>query len=295
MTQRERGSRALILAIARVALVCGRPIGRALLYPICAYFLLFSGAARRASDAYLARVLGRCASWSERFRHYHCFASTILDRVFLLTGRVDAFSWEVRGVEVLREKLSARRGCLLFGAHFGSFDILRVLAQSESPVRVRVLMHERNAEKVTGVLRALNAELPSQVILLGRPNTMLEVRDALAAGEIVGLLADRAVQGDRLSTCDFFGAPAGIPEGPFTLAALLNVPVVLFSAAYVGDAKYEMEFEEFADRIELPAGRRSEALHEHCQRFARWLEQRCRAAPYNWFNFYDFWAPAPER
>src|SRR5205823_1491948 len=109
------------------------------------------------------------------------------------------------------------------------------------------------------VLHALNAELPSQVIVLGRPNTMLEVRDALAAGEIVGLLADRAVQGDRLSPCDFLGATAGIPEGPFALAAILRAPVVLFSAVYAGRAKYLMKFEAFADRVDLPAERRSEA------------------------------------
>jgi predicted LPLAT superfamily acyltransferase len=295
LLQRERGSRVLIQAIARVALAWGRPVGRALLYPICAYFLLFSGATRRASAAYLARVLGRAATWRERFHHYHCFASTILDRVFLLTGRVDALTWDVKGLEILQEKLADRRGCLLFGAHFGSFDILRVLALAESPVRVRVLMHASNAEKLAGVLHALNAELPSQVIALGRPTTMLEVRDALAAGEIVGLLADRAVQGDRVVACDFLGTAAGIPAGPFELAALLQVPVVAFTGVYAGKAKYQVSFEAFADRIELPAGRRADALQEHCQRFAAWLEQRCRAAPYNWFNFYDFWATARKR
>jgi predicted LPLAT superfamily acyltransferase len=27
------------------------------------------------------------------------------------------------------------------------------------------------------------------------------------------------------------------------------------------------------------------------ERFAAVLEQHCRAAPYNWFNFFDFWKP----
>lgn len=277
VTQKERGSAFLMATITTIALRLGRPAAAALLYPICAYFLLFSVPARAASRDYLARVLGRPPRWRERFRHYHVFAATILDRVFLYAGRTAKLRLEVQGVEGLRSMLASGRGCLLFGAHFGSFEVLRALGLAESPVPVRVLMHDRHAEKLARVLHALNAELPAQIIPLGKPQTMLDVRDALARGEIVALLADRTLRGEREVECPFLGGTARFPRGPFELAALLGAPVVLFSATYQGPMRYDVRFERLAD-------------DRGCAGFAAWLDARCREAPFNWFNFYDFWA-----
>jgi predicted LPLAT superfamily acyltransferase len=288
--QRERGSYFLMRIIAELTLRVGRPVGRALLYPICTYFLLFSGAAREASRDYLRRVLGRAPTMRERFRHYHCFASQILDRVHLLTGDLGRFDCAIEGLDVLESARAEGRGVLLVGAHLGSFEMMRVLAQSRSPVSVRVLMYGENAEKLSRVLGRLNADIPRQIIALGRPETMIEVRDALGRGEVVGLLADRIVDGDRVRRCPFLGATAAFAEGPFVLAAALRVPVVLFSAVRAEHGRYRIRFEPFADRIELPRSARDSALQQTCERYAAWLEARCRESPYNWFNFYDFWA-----
>jgi len=289
LAQRERGSAWLIRAIASVTLALGRPVGRALLYPISAYFLLFSRDARQASRAYLERVLERRPRWRDSFDHYLCFARTILDRLYLLSGRLAYFDCAVEGVDVLTSCIRSGRGCLLFGAHFGSFDLLRVLGRRECPVRVHVLMHERNAQKMNAVLAALNPELPAEIIRLGQPHTMLQVAEALGGGEIVALLADRVVTGDKMVLCDFLGSDALLPEGPFALAAVLRAPVVLFSAVYEGGRRYRIRFESFAERIVLPRENRVSALRAYCQRYADWLARSCRSAPCNWFNFYDFW------
>jgi predicted LPLAT superfamily acyltransferase len=291
LAQQERGSRRLMRVIAKIALKVGRPAGRLLLYPICAYFILFSSRARRASRDYLRRVLGRAPLWRDIFRHYHCFASTILDRVFLLSGRFAHFDYEIEDLDALLAAISNGRGCLLVGAHFGSFEVLRVMGQTRAPVRVRILMHEQNAHKLNSVLGALNPAAIHDVITLGQPHTMLAVRDAIASGEIVGLLADRVVAGDRMVACDFLGASAPFPEGPFVLAALLRVPVILFSAACRGNGRYHIRFAPLASASTTP--RDEAALAEQCQHYARWLEANCRADPYNWFNFYDFWASSP--
>ena len=292
LAQRERGSRPLIWFIVKVTLLLGRATGRALLYPICAYFLVFSGRARRASREYLCRALARPPGWRDLFAHYHCFARTILDRVLLLSGQDDQVDCDVEGVEVLRGALAQGRGCLLYGAHFGSFDILRTLGSAESPVAVNVLMHEDNAEKLNGVLAALNREMPRQIIPLGRPETMLRVAEALSRNEIVGLLADRVVAGDKLLRCTFLDAAASFPEGPFILASVLKVPVVLFSAVYCGGRRYRVSFEPFGETQAVPSEGRREAMQAQVQRYADWLARRCRAAPYNWFNVYDFWSHA---
>jgi len=290
LAQRERGTPWMIRVIARLTLALGRPAGRAMLYPVCAYFVLFSQRARRASRDYLARALSRRPRWRDLFLHQLCFARTILDRIYLLSGRIAYFDCTVEGVEALKTRLESGRGCLLFGAHFGSFDFLRVLGLAECTVPVNVLMHQRDEEKLNAVLDPMNPRLPMQIIRLGQSQTMLQVAEALARGEIVALLADRVVAGDKMVPCEFLGDKAPLPEGPFVLAAMLRVPVVLFSAVYGGGRRYRIRFEPFAERIVLERESRAAALRDYCQRYARWLEENCRSAPYNWFNFYDFWA-----
>ncbi len=292
LAQQERGSRHLMRLLVGIALGIGRPAGRLLLYPISAYFVLFSTRARQASRDYLRRVLGRKPGWRDVFRHYHCFAATILDRVFLLSGRFRHFNYEVEGLDQLLAAMAPGRGCLLVGAHFGSFEVLRVMARAEAPVRLRVLMHPQNAERINSVLGGLNPEMLRDMITLGRPQTMLEVRDAIDSGEIVGMLADRVVAGDRLVACEFLDGTAHFPLGPFLLAELLRAPVVLFSAACRGNGVYRIRFTTAATAI--PPLHDQAALRGRCQYFAHWLEGNCRNDPYNWFNFYDFWAtPAP--
>ena len=292
LMQRERGSRPLIWFIVKVTLLLGRGAGRVLLYPICVYFVLFSGSARRASRDYLRRALGRAPGWQDLFAHYHCFARTILDRALLLSDRHDQIDFDVEGLEVLKGALAHGQGCLLYGAHFGSFDVLRVLGATRSPVAVNVLMHEGNAEKLNSVLAALNREMPLQIIPLGRAETMLRVAEALARNEIVGLLADRVVAGDKLLECKFLDGVAAFPEGPFVLASVLRSPVVLFSAVYCGGRRYRIRFEAFADPRAAASASGREAVPAQVQRYADWLARSCRAAPYNWFNFYDFWTHA---
>ncbi|MEP6998784.1 MAG: acyl-CoA synthetase, partial [Betaproteobacteria bacterium] len=89
------------------------------------------------------------------------------------------------------------------------------------------------------------------------------------------------------------GEPAALPSGPFRMAAMLRQPVIFMAGLYLGENRYRIHFEALHDFSAIPAEERDAALHAAVQRFAAGLEQHCRAAPYNWFNFYDFWqAPA---
>ncbi|EQD39818.1 lipid A biosynthesis acyltransferase, partial [mine drainage metagenome] len=107
--RRERGSLALLRLMARFSLRVGRRPGRLVLYVIAAYYFLFAPRARRASRRYLTRALGRRPRPSERFRHVLAFATTIHDRVYLLSDRFDPFDLEIRGEALVRELLDRGR------------------------------------------------------------------------------------------------------------------------------------------------------------------------------------------
>ncbi len=290
--RRERGSLFLMRLIAWIALGLGRPVARILLYPICAYFVVFDPRGSRASRAYLVRALGRPPGLGDVFRHYYCFASTLLDRVFLLSGRHSVFAFSVRDPD--RVDVSERRGraCLLLGAHLGSFEAIRVFGARQRGLKINILMYEENARKVNRVLGALGrGDAPLPVIPIGGVDALLRAQTCVERGEMVAMLGDRAAMSDKVVRVPFLGAPAQFPAGPVLLAAMLKLPVVLFFGIHEGGNRYALHFERFADEIVLGRATRQADLERWVARYAARLEHHCRLAPYNWFNFYDFWEP----
>lgn len=289
LEQRERGSLLAMKAGVRLLLGVGHAAGRLLLYPTCAYFLASSRLARASSREYLGRALGRPAKLLDVARHYLTFARTLHDRVYFLAGRTREYEIEQHGLEVIESTLSKGKGCVLLGAHLGSFEVLRVIGSLERRLPVNVLLYPDNAANADAVAAELCPQLRSRVIPLGRPDTLLRVRECLERGEIVGLLGDRALKSDKTVRCDFLGAAASFPQGPLLLAAILNAPVVLFFGLYLGGRRYAIHFEPFAEELDVRGRDRGAQLQPWIARYAARLEHYCRLAPYNWFNFYDFW------
>ncbi len=282
----ERGALPLIKLVVWIALRLGRRITRQFLYPICLYFLVFSPAANRNSRRYLGRVLGRRPRYVDVFRHYLSFASCLLDRVFLINEQSAQFDIHVHGEEIVREIERSGAGCVLFGAHLGSFEVARALGRRRN-LQITLLMYEENARKIRTALAAINPRLEIQVIGLGRLDSLIAVAERLQAGHFVGVLADRNVDGKDLVRYPFLGALASFPQGPFRVAMLLGRPIVLMVGLYRGGRSYDVFFEILADPI---GSREREAwLDAAMRRYVERLEHYCREEPFNWFNFYDFW------
>ena len=285
----ERSNTLAIRLIVWIALKLGRSAARAFLYPICLYFMLFAGEARAASKQYLRKALGREPNIGDGFRHIYTFASTILDRVFLLNGRFDKFDVRAHLDEAARAMITNRQGCILLGAHLGSFEITRAYADEIKGPPASVVMFEENARKLNSVLHAINPELSQQVIALGKVDSMLKVEQALQRGEFIGILADRGLkQGSASVSCEFLGEPAKFPSGPLRMAYMLKSPVLLMVGAYRGGNRYDLYFEELMDMSGAGLSR-NEAIRQAQQRYVERIEHFCRIAPYNWFNFFDFW------
>ncbi|MBV1795609.1 acyltransferase [Siccirubricoccus sp. G192] len=286
--QVEGGSALPLRALLWLVLRLGAPLGALVLLPLTAWYLATAGAARAASRDYLGRVLGRPARLAEVARHFHGFACAVLDRVFLLAGRLDGFDIRIEGLEHVLAVLARGQGCVLLGAHLGSFEVLRSVAR-HSPVPVRAMMYRRNAGALTALLDRLSPGLRESVIEIGEPGSMLRAREAVERGEIVGLLADRSPRGEKTVAVPFLGSPAGFPAGPFILAASMAAPVVLFQGLRTGPRRYTVRFEPFAERLALRRASRAEDLRGWVGRYAAALEAACRAHPFNWFNFFPFW------
>lgn len=286
--QRERGSPGLTATLLWLALRIGPSCARVILPPCVAWFLLTAPGARAASRDYLGRVFGRPARLREVVRHFGTFARAVLERVFLLSGRGGHFDIRVEGLDQVQRILASGRGCMLLGAHLGSFEVLRELGR-HAPVPVRPVMFRRNAGALTVLLDRLAPGLRDSVIEIGEPGSMLRVKEAIDRGEMVAMLADRSPGDGRLAYVPFLGSAAPFPTGPIGLAAALHVPVILFHGIWLEPRRYLVRFAFFAERIVLGRASRDADLHHWVAAYAAALEAACRAYPYNWFNFFPFW------
>ncbi|MFW5329234.1 acyl-CoA synthetase [Hydrogenophaga sp. ZJX-1] len=289
MRRQERSNLAILRLMVWISLSFGRRVGRLVLHGIAVYFVLFAPAARRASRAYLHRVLGRYAGWRDGYRHVFSFASTIHDRIYLLNDRFNVFDIEVKGDQALLAAIEKQPGALLMGAHLGSFEVLRAMGRGKKGLRVAMLMYEQNARKLNATLAAINPKAMQDIISLGHLESMLEVRDKLDEGYLVGMLADRSLSDDATVPVEFLGQEAAFPLGPWRMAAMLKRPVFLMAGLYLGGNRYQLHFEQLADFSNIERGGRDAAIKAAMQAYADSLARLCRQAPYNWFNFFDFW------
>ncbi len=299
----ERSNMVALRFIVFMALVCGRRVTRLLLPPIALYFLLFAPTQRRHIKRYLFRAIGPHAGWIDGFRLLHAFASTVLDRVYFLRGRMDLFDLTVEGNVPLEAEAVAGRGAFMLGAHVGSFEVLGACKQQtqQHHLRLAMLMFPDNAQRITAILNAIALpELRPHVIALGRPHSMLALRDWLDGGGLGGMLADRTLPGSEDQPASqrgntivvpFLGQPASFNDGPFRLAALLRRKVFFMAGLYRGGARYDIRFDLLADFTErVPdAAERERRIRSAVEAYVARLEAICRAYPYNWFNFHDFW------
>ena len=287
----EAGGRLANRLLRPLAFGLGRPVARFITFFAALYFMLRRGPERAASRDYLGRILGRPAGWRDVYRHFLCFSTTVLDRVYLMADRFSRFDVQTVGLEALSDARNQGRGVLVLSAHLGSFDALRVMSLRNPDVSTRILLDVGQNAALSEMLNELNPKLASTIIDARRPGPalVLDMHQALETNAIVSTLADRLRPGNPAIVANFLGSPAAFPASPWLFASALHVPVVLAFGLYRGGNRYELHFERF--ELQMPRDRRARgaAVAAVVQRFADRLEHFARLAPYNWFNLYDFW------
>lgn len=295
----ERSNMFWLRVMTWISLRLGRSASRLVLYGIAVYFLAFAPAARRMSRSYLQRVFKlpspAAVSWQQLFEHFLSFASVIHDRVYLVNDRFELFDIRIHNKELINAIMADGQGVFLIGAHMGSFEVLRAIGRKQPGLRVAMVMYEENARKINAALSAINPKALKDIIALGHIDSMIQVHDLLAQGTVVGMLGDRSLGNDDTRPVDFLGDQAELPLGPFRVAAIMKRPVLFMTGLYRGGNRYDIHFETLADFSAVAPRGRTVAVEAAMRRYAGLMEQHCHSAPYNWFNFFDFWQAAPAR
>jgi predicted LPLAT superfamily acyltransferase len=286
----------------RFCVLAYRLIGRrgciVVMAPIVAYFYLTAGDRRRASRCFLQRAfaaggVNRRPNTLDGLRHFMQFAARSLDSIIAWSGGMRPGAVEAADQAALADFTNDPRGGVVIVGHLGNTDVARALLDPAAAARVLVLTHTHHTENFNRVLRDISPDAAVnvfQVTDIG-PDMAISLRDHVDRGCWIVIAGDRTPvrsQG-RAAPVPFLGAPAPFPQGPYVLAALMECPVWLLFCRKVGD-RYRFVIERFAERIVLPRAGRNEILAGHAARYAARLQAHAIADPFQWYNFYDFWA-----
>jgi predicted LPLAT superfamily acyltransferase len=292
---RERGALWGLRFTAAVYRLLGRRACQALLVPVVAYFYGFVAGReqRQGSRAFLARALGRQPGFRDGYRHFFSFATGALDTFAAWVGGLPAGTVEPENAEILERIVADPRGALIVISHLGNVDLARALLDPRTRNRLTLLVHTRHAANYNRLLREFRAESGLNMIQVAEvgPDTAIDLKERAERGEWIVIAGDRTpVSGQgRVSSAAFMGSEADFSDGPWILGSLLECPVYLMFCLRQG-RRYRLIMEPFAERIILPRAERKEALRDCVARYAMRLEHHARAVPYQWFNFFDFWA-----
>lgn len=276
----------------------GRYPLRLLLYPVVTYYWLTRPLARSASLEYLRRMeqahgtIGTRPGWRHSLRHFLSFAETIVDKTLAYSGRYRFERVRFSGREALDAMIARGTGAILVTAHVGCLELCQAAAGRQPGLKLTVLVHTRHAERFNRVLRRLNPDCPVKLLQVTEVSaaTAVLLGERVAAGEFVAIAGDRVpVTASQTANAIFLGHDAPFPVGAYVLASLIKCPLFLLGCVRTAQG-HVVHFEQLAERVDLPRSRRSESLAGLAALFARRLEALLVSAPYDWFNFFPFWA-----
>lgn len=275
----------------------GHRLSHAAIAPIVLFFYLTGSEQRRTSREFLARAFAargeaRQPGFWDGFRHFFSFAGRALDSLAAWSGNLSPDRMDGNGVDSLQQAMNDPRGAVIVVSHVGNIEVSRALIDPAVRRRLLVLVHTHHAANYNRVLRDINPETALntfQVTDLDAATAVL-LKERVDRGDWIVIAGDRVpVSGNRVSIVPFMRHPAPFPQGPYILAAVMDCPLyTLFCRRENG--RFRLAGRRLAERVTLPRGQRKDALDRYVSAFAQALEEQALLDPYQWYNFFDFWA-----
>jgi predicted LPLAT superfamily acyltransferase len=275
----------------------GRLPVRLILYPTIFWYLLTHSIARGASREYLGHLYKYTKGKSPKpsiiniFKHFFAFGECILDKLIIWSGNIQDIAYSFKSDDSFVSTVNNGQGAIIVVSHIGNLDLSRAIANDFPNLKLTVLVHTSHAVKFNELLREINPESAINTLQVSE----FDVEDAISFsekidnGEVIAIAGDRIpLSGHGTINIDFLGGQAPLPIGPYALARVLKCPLYSLTSVKV-NGQYIIQINEIASSEALSTNRAHSAKIA-AQSFANGLSDICVQAPFQWFNFYPFWA-----
>ncbi|MEZ9654686.1 glycosyltransferase [Vibrio splendidus] len=299
----ERGTVLGIKLLLAVYTLLGRGVFNLILRGVMRYYHLTGKRARNASEQYLFQLKAYAEQQNielpaelTSYNHLLSFGHTMLDKLAAWKGDFSVDNLTIHGQDQFESMVENQQGVLILGSHLGNIELCRALGRRHSNIKINALVFTEHAERFNSVMKAVNPQSDLnliQVTSMG-PDTAILLQQKLEQGEWIVIVGDRTSTSkeSRSVWAEFLGKEAPFPQGPFMLASVLKAPVfLLFGLRDDSQSKphFNVYFEHFSDKIELPRKTREQSLQQVVQKYANRLEHYTLKAPLQWYNFFNFW------
>jgi predicted LPLAT superfamily acyltransferase len=123
----------------------------------------------------------------------------------------------------------------------------------------------------------------------GSPFDIVEGVKQLRGGGMVSMTGDILWQRDQRSVrVAFLGYEAVLPETPYLLALLSNVPLYVFFAWRMGKGHYHVSISGPIEIETVSRAHRRKAIDDTAQKYADHLAENVRQHPFQWYHFEPF-------
>lgn len=278
------GQRSLIFLFRH----CNVRVGYAMMYIAMPFYLIFGGKARRAMIHYFKMVYGY-GYWKSLWycwKDYVCFGKVMLDRFAVFAGQKGRFLVEEDGVELFTRLKEQPGGFMMVGSHTGNFEICGYLLRQDAK-KIYALVFGGESEVLQRQRFAQMSQNNVEMLPVSDDMSHLFViNEALQEGHIVSMPADRIFGSAKSVACKFGQAVADFPVGPFSVAAIREVPILAVFVFRVATYRYRVVVRqiEVDDNIR-PSKQKAEAM---VKEYVKLLYQQVAENQCQWFNFFEF-------
>ncbi|MBF8259800.1 MAG: lipid A biosynthesis acyltransferase [Actinobacteria bacterium] len=264
---------------------------------VALYYVLFRSSVRGRSRPYLSRRFPRRNALLRLWDSYRItveIGKVLVDRALGILGPGQLTVRDSRR-EDLAERIREGRGVVLVTAHAGCWQFaMESLRMLETPVSL--LLHREEGDVDLHIFEHRADEAAFRIIDPAGPlGGALEMLQVLKHGEVLCIMGDRAMGGDRSTIeVEFLGGRVRVPITPYPLASATGAPVVVIFPYKSGPGNYSLQVAEVI-RVPEDLGRAPEAYRPYAEAFIRALEGFVEERPYQFFNFFDMWNQEPMR
>ncbi|MGE9311178.1 lipid A biosynthesis acyltransferase [Niabella sp. CJ426] len=258
-----------------------------LLLFVAAYYFLFSWKSSRAIWYYLRKRLGfpLLKSLISLYKNYYWFGQALIDRIVMMAGISNRFTFNFDGEQHLHEMVAAGNGGLLLSAHIGNWEIAGHLLKRLN-TRINIVMFDGEHQQLKQYLENTTGQRNANIIVIkDNISHIYEIMEALNNNELVCMHSDRFLPGNKTLPADFLGKSAHFPQGPFALATKLNVPVSFVFA--MKESLYHYHF--FATPGVVYRNKPGISSEKVLEAFVDAMTEKVKQYPTQWYNYYDFW------
>lgn len=293
----ERGSIFGIEALIFVYKIFGKGIFKVCLTPVMFYYYLTGTDARKATWSYLDHLHSSANQPKTRgfikffggFRVFFSFGLSIVDKFDAWLGKVNVTDVDLIGDESYQEILTGE-GAVLISAHLGNMEVCRTIFSDKRPLNI--ISSNAHSPAFNHFMKKANKDSSINFFHIdnfGIDDT-IKLKQKIEDKEAVIIFADRTSMNNPNSVnfVPFLGEDAPFGVGPFALATLMDCPVyTIFCLKQQG--RYRTYIEKLADPVKINRKQRQIYFKTLTEGFVKRLEKYVRLAPYQWYNFFDFW------